>query len=115
LGSFSFAQVGNPNYPNVKFIVNLYSQFDFSGDRRCTRYDAMYDALVTLREKMKAKAQGRLRTLAIPFRMGSNRAGGSWLIIRAIIEDVFGNEPHFKVLICENPALGATLGNSHSH
>ena len=115
LGTFSFASVRNREFPNVRVIVNLYSQFDFSGTVRCTRYDALMEGLTTLRDKMRAKANGALRTIAIPWRMGSNRGGGSWLIIRASIEDVFGQEKDFNVLICENPAVTDTLQNKVSH
>lgn len=115
LGTFSFAKVNNPKYPNVKVIVNLYSQFDCSHDKRQTRYDAFADGLTQIRDKMRAKANGATRTIAIPWRMGSNRGGGSWLIIRAIIEDVFGQEKDFNVLICKNPAVTDTLQNKVSH
>ena len=114
IGTFSFAKVQNPEYPNVKVIVNLYSQFDFNGNYRCTRYDALTDGLTALRDKMRSKANGKLRTLAIPFRIGSNRGGGDWRVVRAIIESVFGDEKDFNVLICDNPALREQLQNTQS-
>jgi O-acetyl-ADP-ribose deacetylase (regulator of RNase III) len=114
LGSFSFAKVTNPKFPNIKSIINLYSQFDFSSESRCTRYDALVDGLTSVRDRMRSKANGELRTLALPFRMGSNRGGGDWRIVRACIESVFSDEPDFKVLICENPLLTEVLQNTKS-
>jgi O-acetyl-ADP-ribose deacetylase (regulator of RNase III) len=100
MGTFSFAAIKNPRYPNVSLIINLYSQFDFSRDMRHTRYDALVDGLTLLRDKLRAKAKGKTRTIAIPYRIGSNRGGGDWKIVRAIIDSVFGNENDFNVLIC---------------
>ena len=103
LGNFSFALVKNDSYPKVKAIINLYSQFDFNTTSRNTRYDAMTDGLTQIRDKMRLKAKGKLRTIAIPWRIGSNRGGGDWRVVHAIIESVFGDEADFKVLICEPP------------
>ena len=114
LGTFSFARVKNDAFPDVKVIVNLYSQFDFGREFRCTRYDAMVEGLTLLRDKLRAKAKGQRRTVAIPFRMGSNLGGGDWRVVRAIIESVFGDEPDFDVLICDNTALTDTLLNKAS-
>jgi O-acetyl-ADP-ribose deacetylase (regulator of RNase III) len=114
LGTFSWAMVKNPDYPHIKAIINLYGQFNFSADSRHTRYDALYDGFVMVREKMRQKAKNDLRTLAIPFRLGCNRGGGDWRVVNAIIESVFVDEKHFKVLICENPALQEDLMNSQS-
>jgi len=113
LGQFSFAKVKDAASP-ARFIVNLYSQFNYSAEERCTRYDALCDGLFNLREQMRAKAKGALRTLAIPFRMGSNRGGGDWNVVLAVITSVFGEATDFKVLICENPALTEQLQNKVS-
>jgi O-acetyl-ADP-ribose deacetylase (regulator of RNase III) len=103
MGTFSFAKVKNDAYPDVSFIVNLYSQFDCASDRRCTRYDALVDGLTLLRDRMRAKANGKLRTIAIPYRIGCNRGGGDWNIVLEIIASIFETEKDFKVLICEPP------------
>lgn len=114
LGTFSFAQVKNPAYPNVSAIINLYGQFDFSAEARHTRYDSLYDGFLLIREKMRLKAKGELRVLSVPFRLGCNRGGGDWRIVLAIIESVFADEKDFKVLICENPAVTEVLQNKVS-
>jgi O-acetyl-ADP-ribose deacetylase (regulator of RNase III) len=105
LGTFSYAKVKNPKYPNIGFIVNLYSQFDFSSEKRCTNYEAFASGLETLRDLALAKVKNpnKKYTVAIPYRIGSNRGGGSWAVIKAIIESVFENEPNFTVIICEPP------------
>jgi O-acetyl-ADP-ribose deacetylase (regulator of RNase III) len=103
LGTFSFAMIKNDKFPEVKCIINLYGQFDVGAANRCTRYDALADGLTLVRDKMRAKANGKLRTIAIPYRIGSNRGGGDWNVVQAIITSIFGDEKDFKVLICEPP------------
>lgn len=114
LGTFSFTKVISPGYPKIKFIINLYSQFDFSAYERHTRYDAMVDGLTAIRNSVRSKAKGKKVTLTLPFRIGSNRGGGDWRVVRAIIESVFGDEDDFEVLVCENPALTDILQNTNS-
>lgn len=113
MGTFSYAKVQNPKFPNAKLIMNLYSQFDFSRDARHTRYDSMVDGLISIRDAFRKKANGEKRTLAIPYRIGSNRGGGDWVIVRAIIESVFGNEADFDVVICK-PVNPEPLVNSQA-
>lgn len=113
MGKFSVAQVKNPDYPNIGHIVNLYSQFNFGKEERHTRYDALHDGLLDLRERTRKKAQGALRTFAIPHRIGCNRGGGDWNVVEAIIKSVFGNESDFKVLICE-PVQAEPIVNVNS-
>lgn len=96
MGSFSFAEIDNKEYPNIKWIINLYSQFETSGTKRCTNYEAFIEGISKIRDFM---GKG---TLLIPFRIGSDRGGADWRIIRAMIESVFGDDDNFTVLICDN-------------
>src|SRR4051812_24203036 len=44
LGKYSTAKIVTPNAnPRLKYIVNLYSQFEFGRAAKHTSYDAMYD------------------------------------------------------------------------
>lgn len=95
LGTYSAASVGGQR------IINLYSQFKFgtvfSTGERDTRYDAMYDGLKTLRDKLnKVGWKGKI---GVPWKMGCNLGGGSWLIVRAILEDLFADEDIELVIV----------------
>jgi hypothetical protein len=115
LGTYSIAKL-----PDGRRIVNVYSQFDTSAmmntqeDIRDTIEEAMadtgratrYDAVdVALRDLEEALATSKLVTqyvLGIPYGYGSDLAGGSWTIVRAIIESVFAESP-VKVIIVKLP------------
>lgn len=114
LGTFSWAKVENKQFPSIGHIINLYSQFDFSAEKKCTSYDAMHEGLTAIRDKVSAKNQDKKITLAIPMRMGCNRGGGDWEVVKAIIQSVFGEYENFTILICENPALQENLQNKVS-
>jgi O-acetyl-ADP-ribose deacetylase (regulator of RNase III) len=117
LGTFSVAKVisKNPN-PRLKYIINLYSQFDFGRDGRHTRYDAMYDGLAEINRRITTgvtPAAKLIKTLAIPYRIGSNLGGADWRVVRSIIYSVFEESP-VLVKICENPAISNELLNKAS-
>ncbi len=66
-------------------VVNLFSQENYGYDgERYTSYDAFYDALVRLRDTTPADS-----SYAFPYRIGSDRGGANWWVIRCMIEQVF--------------------------
>lgn len=97
LGTFSYAKIKNP--ARLKYIFNLYGQFDFGGAKRNTSYDAFADGLEKIREFLLEKKAEKM-VLGMPWKIGSDRGGASWPVIEAIIYDVFEESP-FKVLICK--------------
>jgi O-acetyl-ADP-ribose deacetylase (regulator of RNase III) len=106
LGTFSFAKViPRPSdtriNPNIKFIVNLYGQFNLGLQERMTNYEAIARGLEALGAKMCASGDPSKKTVALPYRMGSNLGGGDWKVVRAIIESVFANSP-ITAYICNN-------------
>jgi O-acetyl-ADP-ribose deacetylase (regulator of RNase III) len=119
LGTFSVAKVESEENPRLQRIVNLYSQYDFGRQERHTSYDAMDKGLRHLHNQVieyNQTTQGGLnpmRTIAIPWRIGSNLGGGDWKVVRAIIYAVFEESP-INVLICENPAISNELLNKSS-
>lgn len=84
LGTFSFAKT-----KNGKMIVNMYSQFDVASPEkpRATNYEAMALAL----EKVKAALEKSPNKyiIGIPALIGSDRGGGDWRVVKAIIKSVF--------------------------
>lgn len=93
LGDFSFVEV-EPD----KFCYGLYSQFTMGSPKRETRYDAMADGLVKVKNHL---LDNNIFNIGVPKRMGSALGGGSWRIVSAIIEDVFENSP-IDVTICDH-------------
>lgn len=77
-------------------IANLFAQKYYGYDGK--RYMS-YDALLTALEDMKQQAEtwysehggnGNMVTYALPYLMGSHRAGGNWDIVMAMVKSVIG-------------------------
>jgi hypothetical protein len=98
LGTYSFARIKNDKFPHLKYIVNLYGQFDFGGGGRFCSYDAIVKGLEKLRDDMLSSKKEL--TLGIPYKMASDRAGGDWNIVESIIHSVFEEYP-IDVYICK--------------
>lgn len=69
-----------------KFIYNVYGQFNFGGWKRNTNYEAVYTALLGIKDHATAN---NILKLGLPKMMGCKLGGGSWYIYRAMIEDIF--------------------------
>jgi O-acetyl-ADP-ribose deacetylase (regulator of RNase III) len=100
LGSYSSARVIAQDNPDLKFIVNLYSQFDYGRDTKHTNYDAMDAGLRKLRDRLEFLSE--THTVGIPYRIGSNLGGGDWNVVKAIIYSVF-EKSKIKCFICKHP------------
>lgn len=106
LGTFTVATL-----KDGRRIVNVYSQHDTSGGGntqndirdsleeamavtgRATRYDAIVAAFERLERVVSASKDPSKFSLGIPYGYGSDLARGSWTIVRAIIESIFGKSP----------------------
>lgn len=91
LGTYSIGKITNPT-GQIKRVVNLYSQVGIGGQDRNTSYDAMVRGLETLHAAIEdiTVNKGMPYKLGIPFQLGCGLANGSWTVVRAIIEDIFG-------------------------
>ena len=70
-----------------QFVVNMFAQENYGYDgERYTSYDAFYDCLLSLREMTPATA-----TYAFPRKIGSDRGGANWNVIRTMINEVLGD------------------------
>ncbi len=88
LGTFSIAELND-----YRAVYNLYAMCGIGNgghplDRNC-RYDALFDALFTMCEDIVSKNQliGKI-CIGIPYLMGCCRAGGSWRIVEAILNEI---------------------------
>ncbi len=102
LGQFSAAEVAGG-----KRVVNLYCQDQFGRDRRHLDYEALYIALEGLKQLLeRAHSEGRIYSLGLPYKLGSERAGGAWPVVDAMIQHLFAASD-IKVVVVEYVSRGA--------
>lgn len=71
-----------------KYIAHLFGQLNYGYDgKRYTNYEAFYSGL----EYIKNQAKKFKYSVAIPYKIGSDRGGADWNIIYAIIDSIFIN------------------------
>jgi O-acetyl-ADP-ribose deacetylase (regulator of RNase III) len=68
-------------------IVNLFGQLDFGRGKKHTNESALRIGL----EKVKKLAQDHGLSVALPYKIGSDRGGAKWEDVRQIIEEVFSD------------------------
>lgn len=84
LGECQLVQVNNHQH-----VANLFGQNYYGRDgKRYTSYDGIYDALTNLAIQMMNNG---MESLAIPYKMSSDRGGADWNVVLAMIESVFKN------------------------
>jgi len=91
MGTFSVATVQRGD-KKIR-IVNMYGQYKTSNTERMTRYDALHDALFELEATIRASVNVDQYIVGVPYGLGSALGGGSWTIVRAILERIFGKSP----------------------
>lgn len=116
MGRFSLTDVAEG-----KKVVNLYGQYRFNKKsedwKRHLDYEAIFVALETLRDVMEdARKKNRFYTLGLPYRMGCDRAGGSWVVMEAMINSLFASSPIkcFIVTLPEEPVVEAPKQSQES-
>lgn len=86
LGTFSYAILAD-----YRTVINLYGQVGVGNNgtpigRNC-RYDHLYNAIYSACEAITRFTDETIN-VGVPARMASDRAGGSWKIVTAILEDI---------------------------
>ena len=103
LGTYSHAIIEEGDR---KFIIaNVYGQGGFFNRRqgnRDTNYDALCDGLTLLKDDLLANSNRQV-VIGVPWKIGCALGGGSWTIVSAILEDIFGDEDKIKCVICKLP------------
>ena len=76
-----------PEESSIKLVANLYGQpnYGYNG-RRFVDYEALYQSLEELRNYVRPLGY---TSIGLPYKLGSDRAGGAWPIVLAMIQDVF--------------------------
>ena len=88
LGTFTIVKVKDSE--NLKFIVNLYAQFenDNKGSRQ-VNYEGLYRSLESFRN-MLVEAKKHTLVIAVPFGICCGPSGGgNWKIVKEILDDIF--------------------------
>jgi hypothetical protein len=101
LGTFSYAEISQDE---THTIFNLYGQVGIGNDghslNRNARYDAIHDGVWRICEFIsKEYFYIKKYSLAFPYKMASDRAGGDFLIVQAILESVQSNFLNIEFVI----------------
>lgn len=92
------------NQPSISFsdcmkVVNLTAQQYYGYDgKRYLKYDWLVECLLELKD-FEFELQGHFEEsklkIAIPYKMGSDRAGGDWEVVCEILEGFLG---HYEII-----------------
>lgn len=83
LGSVCYAPIDNSSQE----VVNMFAQFSYGYDGlRYTSYDAFCNCLNAM-----ARDIPKSKTIAFPYKIGSDRGGANWNIIYAMICEILGD------------------------
>lgn len=108
LGTFSFAHTHD-----AKIGYNLYSQYDFGHDgKQYTNYDAMRTGFIAIKKHLENIIP--FATLGMPCRMGCTRGGGNWILVLAMVYEIFDNTP-LTVVVCEFKEYSSTPKTQYSN
>lgn len=87
LGFFTLTQLNTGNK-----IINACAQDQYGTDKRQIDYEAFYSIMESIKfATEKAITEGRKYILAVPYKIGSDRAGGAWPIVEAMLKYLFEN------------------------
>ena len=70
----------------IKFVANLYAQPNYGYVGRHVDYEAFYQSLESLRNQIKPMG---VTSISMPYKIASDRAGGDWEVIQAMLKSVF--------------------------
>lgn len=83
LGSVCYAPINNSN----QVVANMFAQSSYGYDgKRYTSYDAFCNCLNAM-----ARDIPKSKTIAFPYKIGSDRGGANWNIIYAMICEILGD------------------------
>lgn len=80
---------------NGKVLYGIFGQFFYGREKRQLNYEAFYSGLEKIKSDMIFSG---LTSIGTCYKVGCDRAGGNWNIVRTMIEEVLGE---FKVNICK--------------
>jgi len=81
LGRCQIIKVGD------RYIANLYGQLDYGRNKQQTELNMLTAALAKLKEEAKRECL----SVALPYKIGSDRGGADWNEVYGIIDEVFSD------------------------
>ena len=94
LGEWSQAEVA----PG-RLILNLVAQDGYGRGMRHLDYEAFYAGLFDIHSTMRRFTWNPAPVVGLPYLVGANRAGGSWKVVLAMIDDIFEKSPIRCVIV----------------
>lgn len=74
---------------DTQYIANIFGQFDYgTSGERYTSYDALDIAFNRLKYGM---VENNLTSIAIPYKMSSDRGGADWDVVLALLKSAFSD------------------------
>ena len=90
LGTFSVAR------NNLGYIFNLYAQYDFGPPpKQYFNYEAFEKGLALIKKYCELN---NIKSIGMPHKIGSDRAGGDWYVVSKMIDHTF-EDSEIKVKI----------------
>lgn len=77
-------------------VANLFGQLNYGTHIKQTDYDALKSAFASLHNQMIQKS---LTSVAIPFKIGCDLAGGDWNTVEQIVADEFKDDTNIMCFI----------------
>ena len=72
----------------IHFIANMYAQPTYGRTGRHVDYEALYKCLEGLRRQCEGYG---VTAIGLPYKFASDRAGGDWRIVQAMIDGAFAD------------------------
>jgi hypothetical protein len=94
MGEWSQAEAG----PG-RLILNLVAQDGYGRGMRHLDYEAFYAGLADIHGTLKRFRWTPDPVVGMPYLIGCHRAGGSWKVVKAMIDDIFEASPIRCVIV----------------
>lgn len=79
-------------------VINLHAQDGYGRGIRHLDYEALY---VCLEKAAAYISKHGIERVGVPYRMGSDRAGGNWKVVLAMVKAVFESKPNVTLYVYE--------------
>lgn len=81
-------------------VINMVAQEFYGYDgKQYISYKHLESCLEFIAAYWKALSTQGIHTIVVPYKMGSDRAGGDWGVVIKMVEEVLGE--HFEILVVE--------------
>lgn len=102
LGEYSRATIKRDWWAKPRSIFNLYGQIGIGCDNhplhRNAQYDSIYDGVWRICDAI-SKTSSEPYILAFPYKIASDRAGGDWIVVEAILQSIENYFPNIEFRI----------------